>query len=240
MAALTSLSSLLSGFAKRVIDLLYPPQCVICSRGCVWLCAACRDSFILLGSSVCDRCGVPLVTGPLCARCQTHPLHIDSIRSVYRFEGKLRDTLHEFKYNGLRVLARPLGDLMGRQMDEYPVPVDAIVPVPLHPRRRRSRGYNQSALLAHDLGRLIGKPVVVRSLVRQRETVPQVSLGAAERRANVRDAFVCSNDVLQDRDVLLVDDVCTTGATLEACGVALHKVGAKSVHALTLARTVAV
>ena len=239
MAAPTSLSSLLFGVANRALDLLYPPQCVICSRGCVWLCAACRDSFTLLGSSVCVRCGVPLTPGTLCTRCQTHPLDIDSIRSVYQFEGKLRDTLLEFKYSGLRVLAHPLGDLMGRQMEKYPVPVDTVVPVPLHARRHRSRGFNQSALLAHHLGRVIGKPVVLRSLVRQRETAPQVSLGAAERRANVQDAFVCINDALQDRDLLLVDDVCTTGATLEACGVALRKVGAKSIHAFTLARTVA-
>ncbi|MCJ7737376.1 MAG: ComF family protein [Anaerolineae bacterium] len=159
---------------------------------------------------------------------------------MYRFEGALRDTLHEFKYNGMRVLAHPLGYLLGRHLDQHPVPVDTIIPVPLHARRLRSRGYNQSALLARDLGGASGKPVVMRSLVRQRETAPQVSLGPAARRANVQDAFVCINDALQARDVLLVDDVCTTGATLEACAVALHEVGAKSVRALTLARAIAV
>jgi len=239
LAPLTHVSSLVSGFSNRVLDLLYPPRCVVCSREGAWLCDVCQDRFIPLGPSVSGRCGIPLPPGSLCARCQTHALDIESIRSVYRFEGELRDTLHEFKYNGVRVLAHPLGDLMGGYMIGHPAPVDIIVPVPLHTKRQRSRGYNQSALLARGLSRVIGKPVAMRALVRRRETAPQVSLGAEERRTNVEDAFVCVNDTLQDKDVVLIDDVCTTGATLEACAVALHEAGARSVHALTLARAVA-
>ncbi len=113
---------------------------------------------------------------------------------------------------------------------------DAIVPVPLHASRERERGYNQAALLAHELGSRVSLPVVEGVLVRTRETIPQVGLDATERRANVLHAFNCSSTGLAGRRILLVDDVCTSGATLEAASDALREGGASSVWAYTLAR----
>jgi len=117
------------------------------------------------------------------------------------------------------------------------MPADVLVPVPLHTARLRERGYNQAALLAREMSRRVGLAVDEQTLVRQRATAPQVELDAAQRRENVRDAFHCSGNGLAGKRVLLIDDVCTTGATLEACAIALYDEGeARGVQALTLAR----
>ena len=187
-------------------------------------------------SPFCARCGTVLTSGTLCSRCRDHPLRIDCIRSVFHFEGTLRDAVHRFKYDGLSVLATPLGELMAAYLMEHPLPADVLVPVPLHPARVRDRGYNQSALLTQAMAGDGSVPVDAHSLVRRRSTVPQVGLKAGERLQNVAGAFGCSGDALAGRDVLVIDDVCTTGATLEACAIALREAGARSVRALTLAR----
>jgi ComF family protein len=149
----------------------------------------------------------------------------------------LREAIHSFKYYNLPDLAIPLGELMSSYWEKNPLPAEIIVPVPLHKDRLRERGYNQAALLAKEFGKSVGLPVSENSLVRVRATQPQVDLNAQERKENVSDAFCCSNMDLKGKQVLLIDDVCTTGATLEACSVALQQVGARSVWAFTLART---
>ena len=116
------------------------------------------------------------------------------------------------------------------------MPADVIVPVPLHTARLRERGYNQASLLAHEMACRVGLTLNEQTLVRRRATASQVKLDARQRKENVRDAFRCSDDTLAGKQVLLIDDVCTTGATLAACAVALHEGGARSVQALTLAR----
>ena len=125
---------------------------------------------------------------------------------------------------------------MHHYLSENPLPAELIVPVPLHLDRLRERGYNQAALLARGLSERSGLPIEEESLVRIKETAPQVALKADERRKNVRGAFRGQDENLRDRQVLLIDDVCTTGATLEACAEALHEKGARSVWALVLAR----
>ena len=125
---------------------------------------------------------------------------------------------------------------MAAYLKEQRLPADVLVPVPLHPARLRDRGYNQSALLAKAMAVDGAAPVDAHSLVRRRSTVPQVGLDAGQRLENVRGAFHCSADGLEGKNVLLIDDVCTTGATLEACAVALFQAGARGVRALTLAR----
>ena len=133
-------------------------------------------------------------------------------------------------------MAKPLGGLMAAYWQQHPMTVDVIVPVPLHADRLRERGYNQAALLAHELARQARLAVDEQTLVRKRATASQIKLDAKQRKENVHDAFYCSDSSLAGKRVLLVDDVCTTGATLEACAIALQESGALSVQALTLAR----
>lgn len=164
------------------------------------------------------------------------PPEIHGIRAVGYLEGPLRTAIHRFKYSNVRGLAVPLGRLAVESLLRYDLPVDAIVPVPLHPRRLRERGYNQANLLATEIGKSRNLAVVDDVLVRVRSTMPQVGLSAKRRRENVKDAFRCTSATLQGHNVLLVDDVCTTGATLEACSLALRQVGVGLVWGLVLAR----
>ena len=237
------IADLMRQIKDGLLDLLFPPRCVGCGRLGSWLCTACLEEIEFIRPPICPRCGRPLVElasvrhgGELCRLCQRSPLQIDGIRSVVYFEGTMRQAIHRFKYANLRHLALPLGEMMSAYWEENPLPAEVIVPVPLHESRLRERGYNQAALLAHVLGERIGLPVSEDTLARVRETLPQVELSAQERKENVRDAFRCLDDGLAGRQVLLVDDVCTTGSTLEACSLALRQGGARSIWALTLAR----
>jgi len=157
---------------------------------------------------------------------------------VAPFDGVLQKAIHHFKYLNVRGLAKPLGDLLLAQMNDPAPPVDVIVPVPLHRQRERERGYNQAALLARRLAQRTGLPLAEHALRRTRQTPPQVGLSAPERWANVAGAFACGSPDLSTRHPLLVDDVCTTGATLSACARALRAGGAETVWAVTLARPI--
>jgi len=166
-------------------------------------------------------------------------LQINGIRSPYAFEGVMKQAVYRLKYGQWKVLAEPLGGLLAQYMTARPIPADALVPVPLHPRRLRERGYNQSALLAQELGRIMNIPVVHSALQRIRDSRPQVkAANASERRRNVQGAFECRGESLRSRRVVIVDDVCTTGATLDACATAALKAGAHSAWGLALAREI--
>jgi len=199
-------------------------------------CAACQENIEFIQPPSCPLCGQSTRTGQLCRSCRSRPLQIDGIRAVGYLEGGLRTAIHRFKYSNLRALAAPLANLAIKYLNQCCPPVEALVPVPLHAGRLRERGYNQAALLARQMGEAIGVPVVEGALLRVKSTAPQVGLSADQRRKNVEGAFQCTGTGFEGKSVLLVDDVCTTGATLEACSIALRQAGAKKVWALVLAR----
>jgi competence protein ComFC len=231
---------------NAAIDLLFPPHCVACHRLGAWLCADCLEGIETIHPPVCQQCGLPLLDSqpagagaPSCKRCQKAPSHLDGLLVYAYHTGPLRQAIHEFKYQDLRSLAGSLGRMMGEgwaALSPHNLRIDVIVPVPLHPTRQRQRGYNQAALLARELGAHLQRPVVEEVLVRVKATAPQVQLGAQERRKNVQNAFQCKDTSLAGKQVLLVDDVCTTGSTLESACAALREAGALSVWAYTLAR----
>lgn len=220
---------------QALLDLFFPPRCVTCRRNGEWFCPACQHAVEKILPPVCHRCGRPLLH-PACPYCEKLPLQIDGTRAVAFFEGNVRHAIHALKYNHRPELAQPLGEMLSAYLFAYPLPVDVLIPVPLHPERERARGYNQSLLLARVLGERHNLPVWHDALTRTRHTRPQVELDAADRRANVHAAFAAEPRVAGKR-VLLIDDVCTTGATLDTCGVALQKCGAKSVWGLAIARS---
>ena len=221
---------------RVLLDLFYPPRCVGCGRTETLYCAACRDSVSPIASPFCPLCGQPQGVPGLCIQCISQPPDIDGIRSVAVFEGTLCAAIHGFKYKYMRTLSVPLGEMLVGYWRENPLSIDVIVPVPLHRRRTRERGYNQSELLAEHLACAVNVPIACDALHRDRYTLSQTHLGEQERRRNVAGAFSSSDASFQGKRVLLVDDVCTTGSTLKACSQALKAGGARTVWALSLAR----
>ncbi len=188
---------------------------------------------------LCPLCGRPQSSSILCPGCVSWQAGIDGIRSPFRFDGVMREAVHQLKYRHLRVLAVPLARLLNDYLVTNPVPGEVLVPVPLHRRRLRERGYNQSGLLARELGKLSGLPVMANCLVREKPTPPQArTKTVAERQSNVASAFACRDDRLKNKQVLLIDDVATSGATLDACARALKAGGAAAVWGLALTREI--
>lgn len=219
---------------------------MVCNQYGAWLCTECQAQIDAVRPPICLRCGYPLGTGnphpsdtTACPHCPQAAPHLTGLRSLGLHEGPLRTAIHQFKYQHMQTLAVPLGTMMGSSWQKLCPPdleIDAIIPVPLHTGRQRQRGFNQAALLAHQLGSELDRPVVDNILRRTRATAPQVDLGIAERAHNVHGAFQVTGRSLSGQCVMLVDDVCTTGATLEAAAVSLVEGGAQSVWAYTLAR----
>jgi ComF family protein len=212
------------------------------------VCDACWQSIRPLTPPLCDRCGDPLpawrvISVPLarCPRCRRRSRAVDRARAVGSYDGALRAIIHALKYEGRRSLARPLAALMRARGADMLAGADCVVPVPLHASRRWQRGFNQAADLAAHVG------VPVRPLLRRRQrTSMQTGLPAVRRHRNVRDAFALARRWngperpadLEGRVVVVIDDVSTTGATLDACARVLKAGGVKEVRALTAARVV--
>ncbi|MBN1643683.1 MAG: ComF family protein [Dehalococcoidales bacterium] len=221
------------------LDLLFPRFCVGCGREGDFICNSCLTSLARIEPPVCPKCGRPQKNYGLCSSCLDWQSDIDGIRSPFKFEGVMRKAIHDFKYRNLRAITVTLARLLNDYLVANPIPCDVLVPVPLHDKRVRERGYNQSSLLAGELGKLTGLPVNEDCLARVGHNLPQAKTGSVEeRRQNVKGIFICRNNILKDRDVLLIDDVATSGATLNACAAALKEIGVPTVWGLTLAREI--
>jgi ComF family protein len=189
----------------------------------------------------CASCGTPFQNGfPLdtegrCAICRSGLRGFDTAYCYGFYEGVLRKLIHQFKYSGIRPLAHPLGEMLSSALPREER-FDAVVPVPLHWRRQWGRAFNQSELLAEELSRRTGLPMM-RALRRVRSTATQAGLTNAARRRNVTGAFACMRAAtVKGKSILLIDDVMTTGSTAAACAVVLKRAGVKKVALLTLAR----
>jgi ComF family protein len=203
---------------RGLLDLLYPPRCVVCREpGAERFCAVCRGSMVLAEP--------PLARGSA----------LSGRACVGMYDGPLKQAVLRLKYHDRRALAMDLGQLMARRLEELREEwqPEALVPVPIHPQRRRERGYNQAELLAAVIGERCGLPVR-EALDRIKDTLPQVGLSAEQRRLNVQDAFRPSGKASPGRRAVLIDDVQTTGATLEEVARAARAAGAHTVYALTL------
>ena len=234
--------------AKRAfLDLLYPRNCIGCGVSTPetyrYICWDCWSDAARIEAPFCDLCGDPVAGSVdhefICYACSAEKPSFDGARSAARYDGVVGEALRQLKYEKALWLAPDMAELLINCIQaEYPArKFDLVVPVPLYHVRRRERGYNQAAVLARELGGRIGCKSVPGMLRRIRPTTTQTNLTASQRLSNVRNAFESRRAKwLAGRRVLLVDDVMTTGATVNACAKALKKGGAQSVHVLTVAR----
>lgn len=225
----------------EILDALYPPRCAACALvGCDGWCEECADRIPYIALPVCARCGTPVDPEGFCSSCPVHPLVPEAVRAVTRYEGVVRTAIHRFKYERRPSLAPALAQLLiqGWQtpLTEPLHAADVVFPLPIHRHRERERGFNQSALLAREFCRSTGLPLVQDALERTVYRQPQVGLGEAERRENVKDAFrVTQPRAVAGKSVLLIDDVWTTGSTLNEAARVLLVAGAARVFAYTVA-----
>lgn len=232
----------------RLVHALLPALCLQCgeplpARGtALGLCAACRGRLKPLPEEACGICARPLLAhalpeGFLCALCREHPPGFDRLLALWSYEPPLDKVVQALKFRRLDYLGSHLAKVLAEELGSDLAGCEAIVPVPLHWRRRLTRGYNQAERIALPLARSLGLPMIP-GLVRRRATPPQSRLGRKERLANLRRAFrVRHPERLQGRHLLLLDDVATTGATLDAAATVLKKAGAATVTAVVAGRT---
>jgi ComF family protein len=245
------------GWLTAAVDLLFPPFCAVCRRPLGAgrrdpVCGECWQGIARVAPPWCRICGVELgrfspaaepeprpESTHRCGACRRRPPAFTYARAAAGYGDIVREAVHGLKFRGRRALAAPLGDLvleMGRASLAVPEP-DLLVPVPLHPRRQRERGFNQALLLARRIARGWALPVRADVLSRITHTAPQSELTADARRANVRGAFALRRpEIVAGRHVVLVDDILTTGATASACAACLRDGGAAVVGVLTVAR----
>lgn len=232
---------------KRLLDMLYPRGCIGCGKPAPetyrYMCWDCWSDAARVEPPFCDLCGDPVAGSVdhdfICYSCSAEKPSFDGARSAARYDGVVGEALRQLKYEKAIWLAPDLAELLRNCLEaEYQGRTfDLVVPVPLYRVRRRERGFNQSGVLAHELAARIRCKSVPGALCRIRPTATQTNLTAPQRLSNVRNAFQSRRGRrLAGQSVLLVDDVMTTGATVNACAKALKKGGAASVHVLTVAR----
>jgi ComF family protein len=242
------------GVLSRLFEYLYPTVCLACggsfrSGGEPLLCPRCLEGLIPLSPVRCPVCAIPfhseaaLSRSPnhRCGDCRETPPYFSRTLIPFAYKGPLIKSIQRFKYHRKAALARPLSRLLIRGIVDLPRPpsVDVVVPIPLHPDRLREREFNQAALLARPLANHLKVPFMVDLLDRVLPTPQQVGLSKEERAKNVRKAFAVRRpDRIAGKRILLVDDVFTTGATLNEAAKSLKKKGAKEVVACALARMI--
>lgn len=213
----------LNRLGSYLLDVIYPPLCVSCQRVGTLFCIHCQQ-----------RIKPTLQTIP--------PLldsHIHGFAALGQHTDTLRMALHALKYNGVKQVGYGLGNLLAQTIHEKNWPLDFIIPVPLHTQRLRERGYNQANIIAHGVGNALHIPVASEGLMKIKNTTSQVHLTATERYFNVQDAIRLAptyTKAFQGRSLLLIDDVCTTGATLNACIEALQTTSPVAIYAATISR----
>lgn len=232
-----SRSTWIGRLSASLIEVAFPPVCGNCRRLGNLICETCRAAMAPVPWPICARCGRGLPDEWLpCPFCAHRTMRLRQARATLLYAEPTSTLIHQMKYEGYFALAGPLGRMMAEGWPAWSTPIDLILPIPLHTRRERQRGYNQSMELARHLAAGVGVPVDGQALRRTRHTRPQVELNPEERHENVRGAFMADEQRVGGRHVLLIDDVFTTGATMTAAAEALLSVGAASVSAYCLSR----
>jgi competence protein ComFC len=224
---------------KPVLDLIYPSMCGGCGTEGAVLCNACIESFSFVESDKsCPVCGRQTGVAIVCGECLAHRKRYFT-RSYFgfHFEGFLRESLHAFKFQGRKDVGRTLAGLLDEGIRGLAPQIDCIVPLPITEKRLKERGFNQSFIIAEEISKRTGKPIEFGTLIKVKETKDQYTLSKEERKKNVKNAFTATGTHLKGRNILLVDDLYTTGNTAREASKALFHIGVKTVALFALART---
>lgn len=223
-------------FTSFILDTVFPPYCLCCEEEGNWACTACRRHFRRANHVQCPFCGNEGGNGYVCNACYAGT-GVRQVVSVFQFGQKgIQNMVHALKYENIRDIAPWMGKCMaaawqlrGRECPE------CIIPIPLHPSRLREREYNQAALLGRTIHQILNVPMEERALIRTRKTASQTKLSSDERKANIRESFSVPHGYSLPTSALLIDDVCTTGATVCEAARTLRNHGVESVSALVFA-----
>ena len=214
------------------LQLLYPTTCVFCGKVLKEpVCSVCKEKVVYVEEPRCKVCGKPIryMEEECCSDCKEQSHFFEQGRSVWLHKGPVRWSIYQFKYHNRRIFAqyyaKELYRLHGKKLVDWEI--DLIVPIPLHRRRKRRRGYNQSELLAKQLSKLSGIPMNVNGVIRVKNTRPQKALTGKERKKNMQGAFRICDWGNAPKNVLLIDDIYTTGNTLDAVAKLLQEKGSK-------------
>lgn len=225
----------------QLLDLIFPPRCAICKKkGQKMLCDDCLSKVTYIKPPICRICGKPrdkYFAGDLCEDCCKKGMPFTTARSVVLYDGVMKEAIHKFKFEGKKALSPILGRFLIEHLNRSEIPIkkiDTVIPLPLSKKRERQRGYNQTELLAKEISARYPIKMDSRSLKKVKDITPQFELSRKERLLNIKGAFSCSP--LTGKNVLLIDDIFTTGATVREASRVLKAAGAASVYVLTLAR----
>ncbi|NNC68494.1 MAG: ComF family protein [Gammaproteobacteria bacterium] len=240
---MTSKTQLIASAFKKAGAFIYPKVCLHCNDvgyNGMDLCERCYQGLSWV-QYACARCALPLPTGnaPVCGACSNRELHFDYAQTPFRFEGFIRDAVSQFKFNYKLNLGKLLAQLLTEHIENKCVDIPKIiVPVPLHKKRLRQRGYNQALEIARIVSKEISSGLVYDEIYRNRDTSVQMELPAKQRHKNVKDAFSVKDDstILKNKHVCIVDDVMTTGNTVNEVAKCLKKVGAEEIGVWCIAR----
>lgn len=224
------------------VELLYPPRCPVCDDIVVprgeSVCLKCRKVLSPVGNIFCLKCGKPLKNAGQshCSECTGKKRNFDECRSAFIYDDAMRKSIYRFKYNNRREYAKYYADeivhLLGDKIKNYNA--QAIIPVPMYIKKERKRGYNQAFLIANEVSHLTNIPVLDKYVQRNKSTKIMRHLGAKERENNLKKAFKISDDVVKLNDVIVIDDIFTTGATIDAVAMCLKEHGTGKVYGICL------
>lgn len=222
---------------RRILDLMYPLRCPICDKVVQkehGICPQCRKKLHVVSEPICMKCGKPIsdIRREFCSDCSRKMHHFVQGRALWIYGKEVRESLYRFKYQNKREYARTYAmEIVGKhEAWIQSKKIQVILPIPLHKNRRRKRGYNQAAVLAEELGRLLNLPVDTKTLLRVHDTKPQKTLGDVQRKQNLNHAFITKQNKLSYNTVLLVDDIYTTGSTFDAAAKALSDAGVSKIY----------
>ena len=217
-----------------VLDLLFPRRCVSCGKVGGYFCQSCYKKIEFVGRQICPVCAKPSIDGFAHPRCRTS-FGLGGMYAACHYKGPIKDAIHLLKYRFVSDIVDSLTDVYIKYYPKNLYKLDYLVPVPLHKKREKERGFNQSLLLAKSLSKKLNLPVL-DILIRTRYTKPQVDLTGKDRRSNLQNVFLSLADAkVREKSIGLVDDVATTRTTLMECAKELKKQGAESVFGLVLA-----